>query len=87
LGCQLFGSELINIMSKEQVFDQKEIFEIRIAGTLDQVWSDWFGNFQMTYQENETVLIGAVLDQAALFGLLTKLNNLGLHLISLKRIE
>lgn len=74
-------------MSKEQVFDQKEIFEIRIAGTLDQVWSDWFGNFQMTYQENETVLIGAVLDQAALFGLLTKLNNLGLHLISLKRIE
>lgn len=87
MGCQLFGSELINIMSKEQVFDQKEIFEIRIAGTLDQVWSDWFGNFQMTYQENETVLIGAVLDQAALFGLLTKLNNLGLHLISLKRIE
>lgn len=74
-------------MSKKQVFDQKEIFEIRISGTLDKAWSDWFGNFQMTYQENETVLVGAVQDQAALFGLLTKLNNLGLHLISLNRIE
>lgn len=74
-------------MSKERRTTQEEIYEIRISGKLDQDWSDWFDNFQMTYKGDETILIGAVQDQAALFGLLTKLNNLGLHLISLKQAK
>lgn len=74
-------------MSKERRTAQEEIYEIRISGKLDQDWSDWFDNFQMTYKGDETILIGAVQDQAALFGLLTKLNNLGLHLISLKQAK
>jgi hypothetical protein len=87
LDCQLFYLELMIIMSEIQKSDAKEIIEIRISGNLDQDWSDWFDNFQITNQENETILTGSVQDQAALFGLLTKLYSLGLRLISLQRIR
>ncbi len=72
-------------MSNRQKIDQEGFYEIRIAGKLDQIWADWFDGFQMIYQGNDTVLIGEVQDQAALFGLLTKLNNLGLILISVQQ--
>ena len=74
-------------MSNRRIFDQQGAYEIRISGKLDHTWADWFDGFQMTYQGNETVLSGSVQDQAALFGFLTKLNNLGLPLISVQRIK
>ena len=72
-------------MPNSRINDQEGYYKIRISGKLDQTWTDWFDGFQMTYQGNDTVLTGSVQDQAALFGLLTKLNNLGLRLISVQQ--
>jgi hypothetical protein len=63
-------------------------YEIRVEGLLDQRWSDWFGGMQITTQTGGvTVISGPVADQAALHGLLAKVRDLNLPLISLCRIE
>ena len=57
--------------------------EIRIAGHLDQEWSEWLNGFTITHSDqNETILTGTVPDQAALYGLIAKLRDLGVKLIS-----
>ncbi|OGO18939.1 MAG: hypothetical protein A2144_13820 [Chloroflexi bacterium RBG_16_50_9] len=57
--------------------------EIRIKGQIDRNWADWFGGLTITHTENgETVLTGPVRDQAALHGLLSRLADLGLPLVS-----
>jgi hypothetical protein len=57
--------------------------EIRVRGQIDRDWSDWFGGLTITYTEDgETVLTGSVRDQAALYGLLSRLSRLGLQLNS-----
>ena len=57
--------------------------EIRIAGHLDPSWADWLEGFTITHTQDEhTLLTGTVADQAALYGLLAKLRDLGLKLIS-----
>ena len=64
------------------------IYHIRVKGLLDEKWADWFDGLEMTPQENgEILLSGTVTDQAELFGILTKINNLGLTLLSLQRKE
>lgn len=75
------------IMSNSRVYDQKAMYEIRIIGRLDQTWSEWFDGFSITFQGAETIMVGEVIDQAALFGVLTKLNDLGLPLMSVLRVE
>ena len=62
--------------------------EIRVKGHIAEHWSEWFEDFEISYHgENETVLTGSVCDQAALYGLLTKLRNLGLGLVSVTTQE
>ncbi len=57
--------------------------EIRVKGKLNADWSEWFDGLEITYHgDTETVLRGSVQDQAALYGLLTRLRNLGLALVS-----
>jgi hypothetical protein len=57
--------------------------EIRVKGRLDANWSEWFEGLEISYQgDSETILSGSVQDQAALYGLLTRLRNLGLALVS-----
>lgn len=57
--------------------------EIRVKGRLDPDWSEWFDDLEISYHsDTETVLSGVVSDQAALYGLLTRLRNLGLALVS-----
>ena len=57
--------------------------EIRLKGSIDQGWSDWLGSLAITYTEQgDTVLTGQVRDQAALYGLLEKLSNVGMQLLS-----
>ena len=57
--------------------------EIRVKGQIDEHWSDWFGGLTIQHVEpDETVLAGAVRDQAALYGLLARLRDLGLPLLS-----
>ena len=63
-------------------------YEIRVQGLLDDHWSDWFGGLTVRSEgEDMTVIAGIVPDQAALHGLLTKINDVGLTLVSVDRIE
>ena len=67
---------------------QPDIYQIRIEGHLDDQWTDWFEGLAISLEENgDTFLTGPVIDQAALFGLLKKVRDLGMPLISLDRIE
>jgi len=57
--------------------------EIRVEGQIDEAWSEWFEGFSLTCTgQNETVMTGEVADQAALYGIIAKLRDLGLSLIS-----
>jgi hypothetical protein len=57
--------------------------EIHIEGRLDMAWVDWLDGFSLAYAgQNETVLTGQVTDQAALYGLIAKLRDLGVKLLS-----
>lgn len=59
--------------------------EIRIKGEIDEGWSDWFGGFNITHNpQGESILVGLVRDQAELRGMLSKLADLGLDLVSVK---
>ena len=71
-------------MSNGHEFDQPTKYQIRLKGTLDSSWSEWFDGFTITAQEDETILIGEVCDQSALHGILAKINDLGLSLISVE---
>jgi len=63
-----------------------EHYEIRVSGRLSPRWATWFDGLTLTNEEDgTTVLSGAVVDQAALHGLLQKLRDLGLTLLSLTR--
>jgi hypothetical protein len=62
--------------------------EIRVKGQIDEHWSDWFDGLMIRHTEqNETVLMGSVVDQAALYGLLTRLRDFGLTLLSVNCAE
>ena len=57
--------------------------EIQIEGQIDPLWSEWFDNLTITpVRQEQSLLTGTVTDQAALYGILTKLRDLGLALIS-----
>ena len=61
-----------------------ELYEIRLKGHLASRWTEWFGGLTITLEENgETLLTGPVVDQTALFGLLRKVRDLGLPLLSI----
>ena len=73
-------------MTNGRQFDKPAIYQIRVKGNLEQRWSDWFDGFAIEPQpDDETLLTGSVADQAALHGILTKISNLGLPLLSLQR--
>jgi hypothetical protein len=62
--------------------------EIRVKGQIDEHWSDWFEGLTVTHtDQDETVLTGLVVDQSALYGLMTKLRDLGLLLVSVNISE
>jgi len=62
------------------------IYQIRVKGYLDSQWRDWFENATITLEENgDTLLTCPVVDQAALHGLLKKIRDLGMPLLSVNR--
>jgi len=61
--------------------------EIRIRGTIAEHWSSWFEDLTVSYTDDETTLSGHVADQAALYGLLSRLRDLGLSLLSVDTIQ
>ena len=63
-------------------------YEIRLKGHLDSSWAEWLGGMSLTHaSDGTTVLVGPVVDQAALHGLLQKLRDLGITLISVNEDE
>lgn len=59
--------------------------EIHIEGHLDKAWMDWLGGFTIVHlKQNQTLLTGSIQDQAALYGLIAKLRDLGVKLVSVK---
>jgi len=65
--------------------DESGIYEIRLKGHLDNRWADWFEGLTITLEENgDTLLTGPVVDQAALHGLLKKVRDLGMPLVSVR---
>jgi hypothetical protein len=80
------------MMSDKQTFDEKHnqhhCYEIRLKGHLDDQWAEWFEGLTITREDNgETLISGQVIDQAALHGLLKKVRDLGLPLVSVNPIE
>jgi hypothetical protein len=68
--------------------DRPMIYQIRIKGHLGPRWSEWFEGLTITPEEGgETLLTGPVVDQAALHGVLRKVRDLGMPLISAIRVE
>jgi hypothetical protein len=58
--------------------------DIRVKGQIDRRWSEWFGGLTISHSDpGETVLVGVVLDEAALYGIISRLRDLGLKLIAL----
>ncbi len=65
-----------------------EYYEIKVRGHLDPVWSEWFAGLELTHLEgNETLLAGPLPDQSALHGLLERIRDLNLKLISVSYHE
>jgi hypothetical protein len=67
---------------------QPLVYQIRIKGHLGQQWRDWFEGLTITLEEGgDTLLTGPVVDQAALHGLLKKVRDLGLTLVSVSPVK
>ena len=68
--------------------DESGFYEIRIKGHLDDRWSDWFGGLTITLEEDgNTLLTGLVVDQSELHGLLKKVRDLGMPLVSVNSAD
>lgn len=62
--------------------------EIRVKGSLDGHWTEWFQGFELNpSEEGETILVGEVKDQADLYGLIAKLRDLGLTLVAVNILD
>jgi hypothetical protein len=80
------------MMSNEQKSepdqDQPKVYQIRLQGHLSQRWTDWFEGLTITHEEDgDTLLRGPVVDQSALHGILKKIRNLGMPLLSVNTID
>ena len=74
-------------MSDKRNPDQPIIYQINIEGHLDDRWAAWFENASISLEENgDTLITCPVVDQAALHGLLKKVRDLGMPLLSINRI-
>jgi hypothetical protein len=62
-------------------------YEIRVESVLDSRWATWFGGLHVEREGTQTVISGPLADQPALHGLLAKIRDLGLCLISVRRLD
>ena len=77
-----------NNHSTEVKPDESMIYQIRIKGHLSSQWTDWFEGMAITLEDNgDTLLTGLVVDQAALYGLIKKVRDLGMPLRSVNHVR
>ena len=70
-------------MKKKNHPQQPKVYQIRLQGHLDSQWSNWFDGMAISLAENgDTILTGSIADQAALFGVLRKVRDVGLPLLA-----
>ena len=75
-------------MCSSREYDKPSVYQIRVKGNLDRKWTDWFDGFKIErIGDDVTLLTGSVPDQAALHGILNKIRDLGLPLLSMSRCE
>jgi hypothetical protein len=66
----------------------QQLYRIRVEGVLEPTWSEWLDGMTISQEPGGvTILSGSIRDQAELFGLLTKVRDMGLSLISVNRVE
>jgi hypothetical protein len=79
---------MINELNSKTDPGEPMVYQIRIKGQLSSDWTDWFGGLTVTLEDNgDTLLTGPVVDQAALHGLLKRVRDLGMPLISVNRVS
>ncbi len=61
----------------------QQFYEFRIKGQLGMDWADWFDGFTVRQDGDCTVMTGSVIDQSALFGVIARIRDLNLHLVSI----
>jgi len=66
---------------------QPMAYQIRITGRLDARWADWFEGLTITLDGDDTLITGPIIDQAALHGLLKRVRDLGMPLVSVSPVE
>ena len=74
-------------MNQPQRYHAPAHYRTKLKGLLDHKWSDWFEQMAMSTENDQTILTGPVADQAALHGLLVRIRDLNLMLLTLERIE
>ena len=85
---QIRYRSMSNELDPEPDPHQPMVYQIRIKGHLGHGWTDWFGGLTITLEEDgDMLLTGPVEDQAALHGLLKRVSDLGMPLISVSRVE
>ena len=78
----------LKAVEAEPVSGQPIVYQIRVKCHLGSDWTDWFERLTVTREENgDTLLTGPVVDQAALHGILKKVRDLGMALVSVNRVE
>ena len=74
-------------MAKQKSWNGPALYQIKGAGRLGNQWSDWFEGLSVECEGNITVISGLIIDQPALHGLLAKIRDLGMPIISVRRLD
>ncbi len=77
-----------NELEPKPILSQPAVYQIRLKGHLSSQWADWFEGLTITLEEDgNTLLTGPVIDQSALHGLLKKVRDLGMPLVSVSQVQ
>lgn len=75
-------------MSEFSLESTPDVYEIKLKGHLNESWADWLDDLTITHgDDGTTTLKGEIVDQAALHGILKKINDLGIPLISVNKLD